>query len=249
MRTKKAIIGIVIDYDTRMESEGGYSNHPWYALRVHYANSIENNGGVPVLIPYQESLIVEYVDLCDGFIFPGGEYDINPEFYGKKPDPKSILSVDHRTNFEIKLMHKVLEENKPMLGICAGEQLLNVVLGGTLYQDIGSSDIKTDMNHRPGGDASLERHYIDIEKDSLLYSIVGKERYKVNTHHHQAVHDLGKDLRVSAVASDGVIEAIEHTKLDFCLGVEWHPEYETNEDDSKIISALIQHANQDRDKE
>lgn len=151
MRTKTAIIGIVLDHETRVESEGGYSNHPWYALRVHYAKAVENNGGVPVLIPYQENLIDQYVDLCDGFIFPGGEYDINPAFYGKSTDPKSILSMDHRTNFEIKLMQRVLEENKPMLGICAGEQLLNVVLGGTLYQDIGSSDIQTDINHRPGG--------------------------------------------------------------------------------------------------
>lgn len=248
MTSKKPTIGIVLDYETKDESQGGYSNQPWYALRVHYSNAVANNGGVPILIPYQEDLVESYVELCDGFIFPGGEYDINPEFYGKDPDTKSLLSTDRRTNFEIKLMQKVMEANKPMLGICAGEQLLNIILGGTLYQDIGSSDIQTDINHKPGGNTSLERHYIDIEKDSLLYSIVGKERYKVNTHHHQAVHDLGKDLRVSAVAPDGVIEAIEHTKLGFCLGVEWHPEYETNEDDSKIIGSLIQYANQYCDK-
>ena len=242
MTSRKPTIGIVLDYETKDESQGGYSNHPWYALRTHYSNSVANNNGVPILIPYQEDLVGHYVDLCDGFIFPGGEYDINPAFYGKDPDPKSLLSTDRRTNFEIKLMRKVLEADKPMLGICAGEQLLNIILGGTLYQDIGSSDIQTDINHKPGGNTSLERHYIDIEKDSLLYSIVGKERYKVNTHHHQAVHDLGKDLRVSAVAPDGVIEAIEHTEQKFCLGVEWHPEYEKNEDDSKIISAFIQHS-------
>lgn len=242
MSKKKPIIGIVLDYETKNESQGGYSNHPWYALRIHYANCVGNNGGVPILIPYQKDLIHEYLNLCDGFIFPGGEYDIDPAYYGKDLDPKTELSTDERTNFEIDLIKRVMAANKPLLGICAGEQLLNVVLGGTLYQDI-STCINTDIEHKPGGDTSLERHYIDIAKDSLLYKIVGKERYKVNTHHHQAVHDLGKDLRVSALATDGVIEAIEHTKLKFCLGVEWHPEFETNEDDSKIIRALIEYSN------
>lgn len=238
MDSGKPVIGIVLDYETKDESRGGYSNHPWYALRVHYSAAVANNGGVPILIPYQENLVEKYVELCDGFIFPGGEYDIHPDFYGEKTHPESVLSTNDRTNFEIALMSQVLKKDKPMLGICAGEQLLNVVLGGTLYQDISAS-INTKIEHKPGGDTSLDRHFIDIEKNTLLYEIVGKERYKVNTHHHQAVNKLGDGLRVSARAEDGVIEAIEHTKKKFCLGVEWHPEHEKNEDDSKIIKALV----------
>ena len=247
MKKSKPVIGIVLDYETRKEKDGGYSNHPWYALRTHYSDAIAKNGGVPFLIPYQKNLIKQYVELCDGFIFPGGEYDIDPSYYNAERDPKTSISKNIRTNFEISLMRAVLKNNKPMLGVCAGEQLLNIILGGTLYQDINSS-IKTDIEHRPGEETEKNRHYISIEKGSLLYKIVGKDSYKINSHHHQAVRKVGTGLRVSAVAPDGVIEAIEHPKYNFCLGVEWHPEYEKNKEDSKIIKALVHHAIQSAGK-
>ncbi|MCH9754165.1 MAG: gamma-glutamyl-gamma-aminobutyrate hydrolase family protein [Alphaproteobacteria bacterium] len=240
-KIKKPIIGIVLDYETRQEKEGGYSNYPWYALRTDYSNAVANSGGVPVLIPYHSELIKHYLEYCDGFIFPGGEYDIHPSYYGEEPDPKTTISNNERTNFEISLLRKVLEEDKPMLGICAGEQLLNVVLGGTLYQDI-SSCMKTKINHKPGGETNQNRHFIDIREGSLLHRITGKDRYKVNSHHHQAVNKLGEGLIISAQAEDGVIEAIERTKSRFCIGVEWHPEYEKNEEDSELIKALVKHS-------
>lgn len=237
----KPIVGIVLDHETRKESEGGYSDRPWYALRTDYSKAVANNGGIPVLVPYQQELINEYVSFCDGFIFPGGEYDINPSYYGEKPDPKTSVSCDARTKFEIDLLKKVLEKDKPLLGICAGEQLLNIALGGTLYQDIPSC-IKTNINHKPGGDSSQDRHFIDVDKNTMLHKIVGKDRYKINSHHHQSVNKLGEGLIVSAKADDGVIEAIERPKSHFCIGVEWHPEYEKNEEDSKLIKSLIKHS-------
>jgi len=241
MKSLKPLIGIVLDYETKQEADGGYSDYPWYALRTHYSDAVAKNGGIPILIPYQQELIEEYVTLCDGFIFPGGEYDIDPSYYDAERDPKTSISNDARTIFEIALITAVLKEDKPMLGICAGEQLLNVVCGGSLYQDIGSC-IKTDIDHKPGKNREQNHHSIRIEKNSLLHNIVGTEEYMVNSHHHQAVQKLGKGLIASAIAPDGVIEAIEHPKYTFCLGVEWHPEYEKNQEDSKIIKSLIQHA-------
>jgi putative glutamine amidotransferase len=240
-KMKKPIIGIVLDHETRKEKDGGYSNYPWYALRADYSKAVVNNGGIPIMIPYHAELIDQYLSFCEGFIFPGGEYDISPSYYGEKPDPKTSASSDARTNFEIELMRKVLKKNKPLLGICAGEQLLNVVLGGTLYQDI-SSCINTKINHKPGGETSQNRHFIDIKENSLLHKIVGKDRYKVNSHHHQAVHKLGEGLVISAKSEDGIIEAIERPQSHFCIGVEWHPEYEKNAEDSKLIKALIKHS-------
>lgn len=241
MKISKPIIGIGLDSETKNIAQGGYSDYPWYALRTHYSDAVANNGGIPFLIPYSIDLIDEYVEYCDGFIFPGGDADIDPTCYGEKPSTKTTKANNARMGFEVYLMKAVMKKNKPLLGICAGEQLLNVILGGTLYQDI-SSCIKTNIEHKPGVNASENSHYIDIKKGSLLHSITKKERYKVNSHHHQAVNKLGDGLEASAVAPDGVIEAIEHPKYKFCLGVEWHPEYEKNEEDSLIIKALIDYS-------
>lgn len=238
MKISKPIIGIGLDRETKNIAQGGYSDYPWYALRTHYSDAVANNGGIPFLIPYHVELIDEYVEYCDGFIFPGGDADIDPTCYGEKPSSKITEANNVRMDFEVYMMKAVMKKNKPLLGICAGEQLLNVILGGTLHQDIASC-IKTDIEHKPGIDPSKDRHYIDIKKGSLLHSITKTERYKVNSHHHQAVNKLGDGLEVSAVAPDGVIEAIEHPKYEFCLGVEWHPEYEKNKEDSLIIKALI----------
>jgi len=216
IKMTKPLIGIGLDYDIKKEKDGGYSDYPWYALRVHYADAVANNGGIPVMIPYQESLIKHYVEACNGFIFPGGDYDIDPSYYSADRSPETTMPNDKRTRFEMKLMRAVLKSTKPMLGICAGEQLLNVILGGTLYQDI-----KTNIEHKPGDmPRDKNRHYVEVASDSLLNKIVGKTKYKVNSHHHQAVWKVGKGLKVSAVAPDGVIEAIELPKHKFCLGVE-----------------------------
>jgi putative glutamine amidotransferase len=134
-------------------------------------------------------------------------------------------------------MRKIIAKKMPLLGICWGEQLLNILLGGTLYQDI-PAEIGTEIAHK-----SKQPHEIQVDKESLLYKIVGKERYKVNTSHHQSVKKPGANLIVSAVAADGVIEAIEHTGQPFCIGVEWHPEYLDSEQDKKLMRAFIEAAN------
>ena len=238
----KPLIAIVLDYDERNTSDGGYSDFPWYALRVHYGKAIADNGGIPIHISYEHSLIEEYAQLFDGFIMPGGDYDIDPAYYQESVDPKAeLVTHNARHKFELDLLGHILSKKIPLLGICAGQQLLNVGLGGTLYQDI-ASHIETDIEHRRNTDIDVDWHDIKLSKNSLLYEIIGKERYKVNSHHHQSIRKLGQDLITSAVADDGVIEAIEHTHQPFCMGVVWHPEHQKNPEDKKLIHAFVEAA-------
>ncbi len=238
---KKPLIGIILDYENKTTKEGGYSDFPWYAIRTHYEKAVAKHGGIPLLIPYQKGLINEYVKIMDGFVFPGGEYDIDPSYYGEAMSDHTVISTDDRTNFELALMSQVLLADKPMLGICAGQQLLNVLLGGNLYQDI-NDEVETKVLHKHKKPQDANVHDIKILEGTVLRGITGCDSYKVNSHHHQAVKNLGKDLVVCAIAEDGVIEAIEHKHKKFCIGVEWHPEYEKNEQDSLLFSALISKA-------
>lgn len=235
---KKPIIGILLDFETRKTSEGGYSDFPWYAIRTHYDLAIYNNGGIPLFIPYHSSLINEYLKICDGLLFPGGEFDIDPSYYGESPKPETRISTNRRTIFEMELMKKALECNKPILAICAGQQLLNVLLGGTLYQDVSKS-LNTSIEHKHQYSQEMNWHDVEIKNNTKLAMIVKVKNYKINSHHHQAVNKLGKNLIINAVAPDGVIEGIEHVDKKFCIGLEWHPEYEKNVEDSKIFKAFI----------
>lgn len=236
---QKPVIGIVLDHEVKNTSQGGYSDRPWYALRTDYAKSISNNGGIPIHIPYAEHLIDEYIKLCDGILIPGGEYDIHPSFYGRKLIKEVNFSTNDRTIFEIKLLERVMDNDVPFLGICAGQQLLNVGLGGSLYEDI-DTQIKTNISHKNHGkpqDALC--HDVHIIPGTKLANIFKKIKLLVNSHHHQSLRDLGEGLIVNAKAEDGVIEGIEHKTHSFCLGVVWHPEYETNVEESQLFQAFI----------
>ena len=142
----KPLIAIVLDYEERNRANGGFSDFPWYALRVHYSRAITLNGGIPIHISYEHELIEEYLNLFNGFIIPGGDYDIS-EAYNRAyiSSNKQYPPRHKRTEFEIQLLKKILIKKIPFLGICAGHQLLNIFMGGTLYQDI-SSDIKTNLS-------------------------------------------------------------------------------------------------------
>ncbi len=238
------IIGIVLDYDTKTVKDGGYSNFPWYALRFDYAKAVANNGGTPIHIPYIQDSIEHYLKMCDGIIIPGGDYDIDPSYYGQKLIDKVNLSgMNDRTEFELKLLGGIFRDNIPMLGICAGEQLLNVGLGGTLYEDINHY-INTSIQHKHGNGQNIDCHDIDIVEGTKLHKIMKTKTLHVNSHHHQAVRDLGEGLIVNARTADGVIEGIEHQTHPFCLGLEWHPEYESHPEESAIFKALIEAAKQ-----
>lgn len=200
----------------------------------NYVESVAKAGGLPIMIPItlDEEQIGSYVDLCDGFLFCGGA-DLNPLLFGENPHPllgDTNLDFD---NFQLSLIGKVLTAKKPLLGICRGEQLLNVACGGTLYQDI-SLQPKEPMKHMQ---SEVKRysvsHKVTFTEGSLLYDIFGKTHY-VNSFHHQSVKNLGTNLRTTGLADDDTIEGIEVIDHPFQVGVQWHPENFIQVTDSMI---------------
>ena len=235
---KKPIIGITIDYITTGE---GYSDLPYYALRRCYSNVIEKNGGVCVFLPFEayKHDPEEILNIVDGIVIPGGDDDVPPEMYND-PIKFGTRFCHDRAYFENILIRLALERNLPILGICHGMQLLNVVCGGNLYQSI-VNEKENALQHKQGIERIYTSHDIELKEGSKLFEIIGKKRFKVNSHHKQAVKDVGKNLIASAICpDDGIIEAIESENHDFVLGVEWHPEIEaSHEEDNLIFKAFV----------
>ena len=228
---KKPIIGITLDN----EEAGHYSKFPWYAIRINYVNSIINSSGIPLILPSKPKLADHYFNLIDGILLTGGDFDIDPKIYGEKKD-KSVNHLDKpRTMFEIKMAKLALKKNKPILGICGGQQLLNVALNGSLIQHIK----KTTIKHEQTQPRNQPSHKVQINLKSKLYKIVKKEEFSVNSAHHQAIKKVGKNLNVNAIAEDGIIEGIELNNHKFFLGIQWHPEFFISNYDRKIFKAFI----------
>ena len=215
---KKPVIGIT----------GAYVKHNAYmeGVYVHqdYHKSVTLCGGLPMILPYvNPELAIEMVQLCNGIILSGGE-DIDPYFYGQEPQKNLEVTTPERDEVEIALVKYALQSQIPILAICRGIQLLNVALGGTLIQDISSS-VNKSLQHFQKVERKRDTHWVRIERDSQLYKIFGEDQVRVNSLHHQAIDCLAPELKVVARASDGIIEAVEHTSApSFVIGVQWHPE-------------------------
>ncbi len=230
---KKPIIGITLDN----EKSGHYSKFPWYAIRKNYLHSIEKFGGIPFPLFHTSTCIEDIFSLIDAVIISGGNFDINPSLYGKKNyHSRSIKNL--RTDFEIKICEMSLKQNIPILGICGGEQLLNVCCGGTLIQDIKEFNNNT-LEHEQTNLRNQTSHSVEINKKTKLFNIINQSKIQVNSAHHQAVNQLGKNLIVSGLARDGIIESIESTAHDWCIGVQWHPEFLITKADKLLISNFV----------
>ena len=229
------VIGLTLDH----EPPGGYSKtQPWYALRENYCAAVAAAGGLPVLLPHEPARAGDYLALLDGLIVTGGAFDVDPKLFGAKTRHESVSTKDRRTEFELAVCRGALKSDKPVLGICGGEQLMNVALGGTLIQHI-PDEVKGALAHEQPNPRTEPGHSVKIPKDTLLHRITGALALEVNSAHHQAVKEVAPGLVVDAVAPDGVIEGIEDPKRRFCLGVQWHPEYLLSEGDKRIFSAFI----------
>lgn len=226
-------IGITLDHET----SNYYANYPWYALRCNYSKSCEEFGAVTYMLPYNIRAIEEYVSYLDGLLITGGNFDIDPKYYGQDLGAVGAIK-DDRTKFELELFNAFYKANKPILGICGGEQLINVALGGSLIQHI-PNEIEGCIEHEQKTPKHQPSHEVELLEISKLYTIVGQSKFMVNSTHHQAVKGLGRNLIISALAPDGVIEAIECTKSKYCLGVEWHPEYLSTPHDKKLLSSFV----------
>ena len=227
---KKPLIGITLD----SENGGNYSKFPWYALRENYLTSISSLNSIPIPLFHENNLINSYINLIDGLIITGGDFDIDPSLYNQSIKGSKNIK-NKRTFFEIKIYKKFLKLNKPILGICGGAQLINVAAGGTLIQDLN----KNPIDHEQLNPRNETSHTININKKSKLFKICNKEKFSVNSAHHQAIEKLGRNFRVSASSSDGVIEGIEHKKHKWCMGLQWHPEFLITDNDLKIFKNFI----------
>lgn len=211
----------------------------------NYVASVQKSGGVPVLIPITSSSedIEAYAAMLDGIIFTGGE-DVSPLNYNENPLSQVTMINEERDCHELRLFEEVYKRNIPILGICRGIQLINVALGGTLYQDI-PSQVSGSLGHLPM-DTPVHNlyHTVKIEKDTKLFQIFEEETLKVNSFHHQAVKDIGLDLKITAISKDGIIEAVEGLRERFLLAVQWHPEDLTahHSEFLKLFSALVDNA-------
>ena len=189
----------------------------------NYAHAIEQCGALPLIIPYlqNEESFARLTALCDGFCFTGG-VDVDPVHYGEEKSPFCGEIQEHRDALELRAFDLILPTGKPILGICRGAQVLNVALGGSLYQDL-RSQTKTEMNH-----SQTERyeysHEINVEENTPLYRLSGAGRIKINSFHHQAIKRLGRNLVPMAYADDGTVEAVYADGEQYVRLYQWHPE-------------------------
>ncbi len=214
-------IGITPDW-----SQPGDQPFPRYELKVPYAEAVLRAGGLPFVLPYSDdaACVEAYLDRVSGVLVTGGAFDIPPEAYGESAREGLGALKEGRTAFEAALMRGALKRNMPVLGICGGMQLLNVVLGGTLFQDIGR-EVQGAREHEQKHDRTQPQHPVEVKTGTQLAEALGHGQLMVNSTHHQAVRKAGKDVNICAVAPDGVVEAIESTAHGFAVGVQWHPEY------------------------
>ena len=198
-----------------------------FYLGRDYSEAIVGCGGVPVQIPLipDEGYLNELVGELDGVLLPGSDSDCDPYRYGEDPHPGLKRVVPEKDGTDLLVLAAAEERKIPVLGICFGMQILTVYRGGTLIQDL-AAQVDSPLKHEQGVPLERNSHRIRIEKGSLVADLTdGKDDIKVNSHHHQAVRVVGRDLKATAWTSDGVIEAVEDVNPDqFVLGVQWHPE-------------------------
>lgn len=229
------VIGFTLDH----EEGGGYSKMPWYAMRENYFSSVSRFGAIPLALPHEMGLVEQYLDMLDGLVITGGAFDVSPELYGESGKHPTVVTKDRRTQFEFAITRGAIARKMPVLGICGGQQLLNVVLGGTLIQHIPDS-VANALEHEQKNPRTEPGHEVRVTPGTLLHKIVGAEKIAVNSAHHQAVAKPAPGTIVDAVAPDGVVEGIEMPGLPFCLGVQWHPEYFVSPADDKIMRAFVE---------
>jgi putative glutamine amidotransferase len=230
-------IGLTLD----AEQPGGYSKYPWYALRTNYAGAVAEAGGLPLALPHEAALAGAMLDTIDGLIVTGGAFDVSPSLYGVAEQHGTVTLKQGRTAAELALLRGALARNVPVLGICGGQQLLAVVLGGTLIQHIPDA-VPDALPHEQPNPRHEPGHDIAITPGTRLHAIVGRDRMAVNSSHHQAVGETGPSAVVNAVAPDGVIEGIEDSSYRFCIGVQWHPEFGIDDGDRRLFRAFVEAA-------
>lgn len=236
---KSPLIGITTGYEQRGEAVA--------ELPKRYIDAVAQAGGIPVTIAptgQDGHLIERYAQVLDGLIVSGGR-DIPPDLYGEEAHPHTDALPPDRPLFEIALVRLLREMGKPVLGICYGCQLLNVAFGGTLIQDIPSQIGQGVKHRRASSEEPHARHPVAVQSGSLIRQILGRDEIEIVSSHHQAVKQPAHGMKVTATAPDGVIETIELEDARFLVGVQWHPEMDTEaEATRRLMQAFIRSASQ-----
>ena len=231
---EKPFIGISLGYSDKKNS-----------VNNTYINSILKNGGVPYLIPVTDDVEVlrQIVAQLDGIVFTGGE-DFAPAYYGKEEHEKLGEVNVTRDTYDLTLLKLATDRNIPTLGICRGLQLINVGMGGTLYQDL-PAEKPSDINHRQEEEGTVPTHSVSVVEGSVMHNIFGKQEIQVNTFHHQAIDKLAPGLKIVGWSNDSVPELIEAYPHRQILGTQFHPEIFTAAGDAlmgKLFKFLVNKA-------
>ncbi len=223
----KPIIGITPNYSYEKQE---------YSLHEDYVTAIERAGGCPIILTPHQALPY----FLDGILLSGGG-DIDPLLFGEEPLCQSGEINPLRDAYEMRVCQEALEKDLPMLGICRGMQVMNIVTGGGIYQDIGVQ-AGTTLKHIQQAPRSYGTHSIFVEDDTLLTDLWENKRTIVNTLHHQSCSSLGEGFKAIAKSADGLIEAIEHEGCAFAVGVQWHPEAMKTEEMGLLFTAFLKAA-------
>jgi putative glutamine amidotransferase len=235
----KPLIGITMNIEEQ-------ASRDLNILDQDYGRAVARAGGVPVAIPGIDAAVPDLVQRLDGFLFTGGD-DIHPRFYRERlmAGAGMHLVPDKRVRFELKLFRAAAAAKKPVLAVCYGAQLVNVALGGTLYQDIGRQ-VPRALQHGPSRPGEQVLHPVSVFEGTTLYRILGNRArtgdriIRVRSSHHQSIKNPGRGLRLAAVAADGVYEALESRGRTFLVAVQWHPEKAPADSATrKLFGALV----------
>lgn len=229
----RPLIGIVAQSHGREE--------PGMRTNAAYVHAVEDAGGLPVIIPLlrDHNVLRQLYDRLDGLLLTGGP-DVHPRHYGEEVRPACGRIDEPLDVVELALLRWALDDDRPFFGICRGMQMLNVVCGGTLYQDL-PSEYPGAIDHRPGNGRTALVHEVQVEPGTRLADLLGTTRLRVNSTHHQAVRVVAPGLVVSARAEDGVVEGLEHPGKTFALGVQSHPEelYREHREFARLFEAFV----------
>ncbi|UVT18459.1 MAG: gamma-glutamyl-gamma-aminobutyrate hydrolase family protein [Nitrospira sp.] len=242
------VIGVTPDFNAGDRKDMG-GREPTYFLRARYIRAIEELGGIPLILPLvaEPSARRRLLDKVDGLLMTGSGPDLPPSLYGERQRYKFPLVSERRADFELELVRQARMRDLPLLGICGGMQAINVACGGSLFQDI-PAQVPNAMDHRQKRKAIHVSHPVTVAPKSLLNKVVARGKLMVNSSHHQSVKTVAPSLIASAVAPDGIIEAIESPGNRFLLAIQWHPEFlfERHAVHRRLFEALLRAARRTR---